>query len=154
MSDDFETAHCKERFDGSIFRPKGPTLAGPGDRLENPMVPLVAILLSQHRRVNVVKGHAAAGHFARSDRPVHWLRHMYSGCVLHRCHPSCGRVPFHRGCVPGMGRCVDVCSQEAIELSIEYSQSVDKSITRQCPLVDHSFQPRGGHEASPMQKNG
>ena len=101
MSDDFETTLRQERLNGAVFQSKGPTLAGLGDRLENPPFPVVAILSSQHRRVNVVKGHAAAGHFARSDRPVYWLRHMYSGCVLRRCHPSCGRAPFHRGCVRG-----------------------------------------------------
>jgi Fe-S-cluster-containing hydrogenase component 2 len=57
--------------------------------------------------------------------------------------------PFHRGCVPGMGRCVDVCSQEAIELSNEYSQFVDKSITRLCSLVDLSLRRETGKPRMP-----
>lgn len=150
MSDDFETTLRQERLNGAVFQSKGPTLAGLGDRLKNLLFPVIAILSSQHRSVNVVKGHAAAGNFARSDRPVYWLRHMYSGGVLRRRHPSCGQAPFHRGCVPGMGRCVDVCSQEAIELSIEYSQFVDKSITRLCPLVDLSLRGETGKPRMPM----
>jgi ferredoxin len=51
-----------------------------------------------------------------------------------------------RGCC----RCVDVCSQEAIELSIEYSQFVDKSITRLCPLVDLSLRGETGKPRMPM----
>ena len=38
----------------------------------------------------------------------------------------------------GCGRCVDVCPQQAIEISIEYNQFVDGSIARLSPLVDLS----------------
>jgi UDP-glucose 4-epimerase len=36
----------------------------------------------------------------------------------------------------GCGHCVDVCPQKAIEISIQYGQSVEKSIARIAPLVD------------------
>jgi UDP-glucose 4-epimerase len=36
----------------------------------------------------------------------------------------------------GCGRCVSVCPQEAIEMSIEYAQFVEKSIARISQLVD------------------
>jgi ferredoxin len=38
----------------------------------------------------------------------------------------------------GCGRCVDVCPQGAIEISIEYGQFVEESIARLSPLVDVS----------------
>lgn len=38
----------------------------------------------------------------------------------------------------GCGRCVDVCLEGAIELSIEHSQFVEQSIARISPLVDVS----------------
>jgi Pyruvate/2-oxoacid:ferredoxin oxidoreductase delta subunit len=38
----------------------------------------------------------------------------------------------------GCGRCVDVCPQQAIELTIDNSQFVDRSIARISPLVDVS----------------
>jgi len=38
----------------------------------------------------------------------------------------------------GCGRCVDVCPEEAIEISIEYGQFVEKSIARITSLVDVS----------------
>jgi ferredoxin len=38
----------------------------------------------------------------------------------------------------GCGRCVDICPQQAIEISIGYGQFVDRSIARLSPLVDLS----------------
>jgi Fe-S-cluster-containing hydrogenase component 2 len=38
----------------------------------------------------------------------------------------------------GCGRCVDVCPQEAIEISIEYAQFVERAIAKLSPLVDVS----------------
>ena len=38
----------------------------------------------------------------------------------------------------GCGRCVDVCPEEAIEMSIEYGDFVERSIDRIAPLVDVS----------------
>jgi ferredoxin len=38
----------------------------------------------------------------------------------------------------GCGRCVDVCPQEAIKISIEYDQFVEKSIAHISSLVDVS----------------
>jgi ferredoxin len=38
----------------------------------------------------------------------------------------------------GCGRCVSVCPQEAIEISIEYGHFVAEAIARVSPLVDVS----------------
>jgi ferredoxin len=38
----------------------------------------------------------------------------------------------------GCGRCVAVCPQEAIELTVEHDRVVEESIARISPLVDIS----------------
>jgi Fe-S-cluster-containing hydrogenase component 2 len=48
-----------------------------------------------------------------------------------------GRAVIGAGC-KGCGRCVEVCPQQAIELSIEHGRFVEESVARISPLVDVS----------------
>jgi UDP-glucose 4-epimerase len=48
-----------------------------------------------------------------------------------------GRAVISDAC-RGCGRCVDVCPQDAIEITIEDAQFVERSIARIAPLVDVS----------------
>ena len=56
-------------------------------------------------------------------------------CFVNAIHMVDGRAVIGEAC-RGCGRCVDVCPQQAIDLSIEYSQFVDKSVARISSLVD------------------
>jgi len=63
-------------------------------------------------------------------------------CAQDVCFVEAIRLVDHHAIIDdacrGCGRCVDVCPQEAIEISVEYSQFVEQSIARKSTLVDVS----------------
>ena len=58
-------------------------------------------------------------------------------CFVDAIHLVDGHAVISDAC-RGCGRCVDVCPEEAIEMSIEYGDFVARSIDRISPLVDVS----------------
>lgn len=58
-------------------------------------------------------------------------------CFVNAIHMVNDRAVIGDAC-RGCGRCVDVCPHEAIEMSIDDSQFVEKAINRLSPLVDVS----------------
>lgn len=56
-------------------------------------------------------------------------------CFVNAIHMVDGHAAIGEAC-RGCGRCVDACPQQAIEISIDYSQFVDKSVARISSLVD------------------
>lgn len=58
-------------------------------------------------------------------------------CFVNAIHVTDGRAVIGEEC-RGCGRCVAVCPQQAIEMSIEHGQFVDEAIARLTPLVDLS----------------
>jgi ferredoxin len=58
-------------------------------------------------------------------------------CFVDAIHLVDDRAVISEAC-RGCGRCISVCPQEAIEISIEYGQSVGEAIARISPLVDVS----------------
>jgi ferredoxin len=58
-------------------------------------------------------------------------------CFVDAIHLADGHAVIGEAC-RGCGRCVDVCPQQAIELSMDDSQLVERAIARLSPLVDVS----------------
>jgi hypothetical protein len=58
-------------------------------------------------------------------------------CFVDAIHLVDGRAAISHAC-RGCGRCVDVCPQEAIEITVDGGQPVEQSIGRIAPLVDVS----------------
>jgi len=58
-------------------------------------------------------------------------------CFVNAIHMVDGHAAIGEAC-RGCGRCVDACPQQAIKISIEYSQFVEKSVARISSLVDVS----------------